>query len=404
MHYRLTYGDGWYRDKDGRRKYFPLQPHLRGIDLTRQCTLVSMRAAILLAVMGGIGLRAVCWLLRMLFHLDVSKSTLDRWIKECGAQLPEAREIARMLNADKPITEAHFDEIFAKGRRPKRCTLILRDEHGRIFAKQEVVDRDEKTIATFLQQVKDWGLSIQSFYVDGCKAYRKAIAEVFPHAAIQYDYFHVIQSVFRKLRQAFVSHRKDLRARSKASQTPAYSARLADFATRLWENRGLIFKNPQNMSTEERQTLHAIIEEDRFVGKMRRFMGRVWGIFQDSKTERGAIQRLQYLKRLPEVQREPNSAFAKAVEFLGERFSDMTAFLRYATVRRNSLAETGIRCLRRLERGHDGFRGPEGLDCYVRIYQTIKYLDWDVHRTTQGLGLPRGPTGRYAAALAPSAN
>ena len=34
--YRLTYGDGWYRGKDGKRHYFPLQPHLVGIDLMRQ--------------------------------------------------------------------------------------------------------------------------------------------------------------------------------------------------------------------------------------------------------------------------------------------------------------------------------------------------------------------------------
>lgn len=150
--YRLTYGDGWYRRKDGKREYFALQPHLVGIDLCRQCTTVAVRASVLLAVMGGIGLRGVCWLMQMLFHLDVSKSSLDRWVKECAAQLPGAAEMAEMLNRDKRVTEGHLDEIFAKGQRPKRCTLVLRDEHGRIFAAREIERRDEKTVTAFLNR------------------------------------------------------------------------------------------------------------------------------------------------------------------------------------------------------------------------------------------------------------
>ncbi len=47
MSYRLTYGDGWFAGKDGERQYFPLQPHLRGIDLVRQCTTSTIRAAVL---------------------------------------------------------------------------------------------------------------------------------------------------------------------------------------------------------------------------------------------------------------------------------------------------------------------------------------------------------------------
>jgi hypothetical protein len=409
MHYQLTYGDGWYVGADRTRTYFPLQPHLRGLDLVRQCTTVTLRAAILLAVMAGVGLRTVGWLMDKLFHVDISKSALDRWVKECAAQLPDAAEMARVLNDDQPITEGHFDEIFPTGQRPKRCTLVLRDEHGRIIAVEEVEERNEKTVAAFLTEVKSWGLKIRTFYVDGCEAYRKAIKNVFPEAVIQYDYFHVIQGIFRKLREAFVGHRRDLQERSEQVKTPAYSERLAQLAKRLWDHRGLVFKNPDNMTPEENQRLCALIEEDRFVGKLRGFMGRVWGIFEDSESERGAIQRLNNLKRYQNIGGELQSPFAKAVAFLEERFTDMTAFLRHSDVKRNSLAETGIRCLRRLERGHDGFRGSEGLDCYVRIYQSIKYLNWDVYRTGGSLlGLPYSPAtaalGQRQAAVATAAN
>jgi len=30
-----------------------------------------------------------------------------------------------------------------------------------------------------------WGLAFEVFYVDGCEAYRAAIAEVFPQAVVQ---------------------------------------------------------------------------------------------------------------------------------------------------------------------------------------------------------------------------
>lgn len=389
--YRLTYGDGWYMGKDAKRHYFPLAPHLHGIDLVRQCTTTTMRAAVLLAVMGGVGLRAVCWLMDMLFHVEVSKSALDRWVKECAAQLPDVAGMVQELVAIKPITEAHFDEIFPLGQRPKQCTLVLRDEHGRIFATEEVKERDTATVTAFLEKVKSWGLDIAVFYVDGCEAYRNAINAVFPNAVIQYDFFHVIQGVFKKLRKAFVVYRRNVKERSQQVNTARGKANLESLAKRLWDNRGLIFKNPDNMTAEDLERLCALIEEDRFVAKLRDFMGRVWGIFRDSEGHIGAHIRLAQLKRLLQDE-EPKSAFAKAVAFLDDRFEDMVAFLKHPGVKRNSLAETGMRCLRRLERGHDGLRGAAGLDCYLRVYQAIKYCGWQVYANNGRLGLPR--TGR----------
>lgn len=135
IRYRLTYGDGWYTEQNGSRTYFPLQDHLEGIDLARRCTTVTIRTGVLLAVMAGIGLRAVSWLLQMLFHVDVSKSSLDRWVKACAAALPDQAGMATVLNKMHTINECHFDEIFGKGQRPtqngsrrnqrRRCQYFL---------------------------------------------------------------------------------------------------------------------------------------------------------------------------------------------------------------------------------------------------------------------------------------
>ncbi len=39
-----------------------------------------------------------------------------------------------------------------------------------------------------------------------------------------------------------------------------------------------------------------------------------------------------------------------------------------------------MRVLRRLEYEHDGFRSEKGREDFLRIYQAIKYLDWEVYK------------------------
>jgi hypothetical protein len=386
--YRITFGDGWYCDpKTGARTYFGVSDRLPGIDLRRGVTTTTMRAAVLLAVMSGVGLRAVCWLLQVLFHVEVSKSSLQRWIEETAAHLPDRDGMIRRLQADRPVTEGHLDEIFPRGW-GKGCVVVLKDEHGRLIAAEQIIERSTEHVVPFLHKLRECGLHLRTFYVDGCEAYRDAIKIVYPEAVIQYDYFHVLQNIWKKLWGAMVRHRKDLKQRSAAVDTPWYSQKLERLAKTLWEQRGLIFKNPDNMTPEELQQLVALIEQDDFVGTVRRFLERVWGIFRDSEGELGARQRLGRLKQRPEVQRDPESPFAKTVAFLEERFGDMIAFLRHPGVQRNSLAESGIRVLRRLEQGHDGFRGDKGRENYLRLYQAIKYCGWSVYRCDGHLNLP----------------
>jgi len=246
------------------------------------------------------------------------------------------------------------------------------------------------------EALKSWGLDFEAFYIDGCKAYRQAIPLVFPKAAIQYDYFHIIQNIWRHLWRALVKHRKSIKRQAEGESDAEEAQRLTELAKRLWKRRGLIFKNEHRMSNEERAELRNLMAIEPHVGILRGFMDRVWGIFRDSKGEFGARQRLGKLRRRPEVQSD--TAFAKVTEFLTDRFDDMTAFLRDPLVQRNSLAESGIRCLRRLEQGHDGFRGPSGRDAYLRLYQAIRYCGWSVHRGDGLLILPTPlPVGEVAA-------
>ncbi|HLY65010.1 MAG TPA: transposase, partial [Chloroflexota bacterium] len=360
--YRVTFGDGWYIPSPGGSKvYFGVQKHLVGLDVHRQVTTAALRAAVLLAVMAGIGLRGICWLLRGLFHLEVSKSSLARWLQETASQLPDKELRLKLLLADKPVHQGHLDEIFPCGW-GSSCVLVLKDEHGRILWAEQIAERTADQVAGILHKLRELGLHVRTFYVDGCEAYRDAITAIYPEAVIQYDYFHIVQNIWKKLWRTMVAHRKLLKERAARSQTPWYSQKLETLAKRLWEQRGLLFKNPDRLTTAESQTLVDLLEQDDAAATVRTFLLRVWGIFRDSQGSLGARQRLGRLKQCPQVQKDPCSAFAKAVAFVEERFEDMTAFLRHPGVQRNSLAESGIRILRRLEQGHDGFRGEQGRD------------------------------------------
>ncbi len=328
IRYRVITRDGYYLQKS-QRVHFTTSA--RGLDAHRGVSEVVMRAAALLVVIAGVGYRRTAWLLRQLFHIETSKSALHRWVEEIACQLPSRQEMIQALDQDQPITEAHFDEIFPRG--TLRCVLVIKDEHGRLVATQEVDKRNEQTVIRFLQQMKDLGLNLKTFYIDGCKAYYNAIRTVFgPQVAIQYDYFHILQNVWRHLGKWAVARRRRIKNRSEKVTTPWYKKKL--------------------------ETLTQ---------------------FEDSQDEEQARAALDSLKRMPRDQRH-SKPFEKVLRFLESHFEWMTEYLRKDGVRRNSLAESGMRVLRRLEIEHDGFRSEKGRDNCLRIYQAVKYLGWTVHQ------------------------
>lgn len=376
IRYRVLTRDGYYV-KDEQRVHFTTAAH--GLDARRAASTVLLRAAVLLVVVAGVGYRRTAWLLEQLFHVKTSKSAVHRWVEEIADSLPSAEEMIKALNAKQPITAAHVDELFPRG--SKACVLVLKDEHGRLIATQEVDKRDEATVTPFLERMKKTGLELKTFYIDGCTAYYNAIRAVFgPSVVIQYDYFHILQNVWRHLWKWAVARRRQIQARSQQVATPWYKKKLEALAKRLWENRYLLFKADERLTEEEKERLVEIVEAERHVGKLRAFLGGVWRIFEESQDAQEAREALAALKQLPVDQQHPEQ-FRKVVSFLEEHFDWMTAYLRHDGVQRNSLAESGMRVLRRLEVEHDGFRSEKGRNNCLRIYQAVKYLGWTVHRS-----------------------
>jgi hypothetical protein len=375
IRYCSTTAEGWYDDGQGQRHYFV--PVLKGLCLKRHVSHVTMRAGVFLSIIAGIGCRKAAWLLEVLFHVSVGKSSIDRWLDTVAEDLPSADAIVEELNRRQPITEGHFDGDFPRGRQD-HCVLVLRDEHGRIVATEEVKAEEEEQVKPMLQRLKKLGLGIKTFYIDHSQALRNAIKAVYPEARIQYDYFHIIQNIWKKLWSYALAHRREVKARSQRVQTAWYQAKLEALAQTLWKQRYLLFKSDDRMSPEEQQQLVAIMETDPKVGKLRTFLHGVWHIFRDSQDAWDAREALEALKKV-KIEPKAQSYTRKVLAFLEDHFEQMITYLKHDDVQRNSLAESGMRVMRRLEVGHDGFRTPKGRENCLRIYQAVKYLGWSVH-------------------------
>lgn len=371
--YRITTATGYYADAAGQRIYFT--PELPGLCTKRKVSDVVLRLGVFLYVIVGLGSRKASWLMEVLFQVTVSKSSLDRWVDEVANSLPSSEEMVRLLHQQLPITEGHLDELFPLG--TQACVLALKDEHGRIIVAKEVEKRDEEHVKPFLEDLKKLGLDFKAFYIDHWQAYFNAIRAVFPEAEIQYDYFHILQNIWRKVWDEFRTHRRDLKERGQASETKWYAENLKRLAAELWKNRYVFFKADENLSAKEKETMQKVLRTQPEISFLRGFLLKVWAIFEGPTTEAEALEKLAELKAY--AAHHEKDGYTKSISFLDEHFKNMTTFLRVPGMQRNSLAETGMRVLRRLERNHDGFRTDQSRQNAVRIYQAVTYLDWSIH-------------------------
>ena len=371
--YRITTATGYYAVEPGERLYFT--PQVAGLSSQRKVSDVLLRLAVFLCIIAGLGARKASWLMSVLLQVTISKSSLDRWVDEVAETLPTADEMVKLLHQQKSITQGHLDEIFPRG--TDACVLVIKDEHGRIIAAQEVAQRDEEHTKPLLERLKRLGLNFKVFYIDHWQAYFNALRAVFPQAEIQYDYFHILQNIWRKVWGEFRLHRGDLKKRGEAAETKWYARKLKGMAAQLWQHRYLFFKSDENLSEQEKETLQAVLQTQPEMSFLRNFLHQVWSIFEDATTEAEAAAELAKLKEY--VKYHEQDGYTKSVSFLDKHFKNMTTFLRVPGVQRNSLAESGMRVLRRLEQNHDGFRSDKGRQNALRIYQAVTYLGWTIH-------------------------
>ena len=226
----------------------------------------------------------------------------------------------------------HLDEYKAKG--TKSWELILRDEHGRLLFSVRLKERSARQIQAVLRWLRMLGLrDIATCYVDFFPAYPLAIRAIYPHAQIQYDFFHVVQNIHRHLYKALTAYRKAFKT---AVTEPDQKALRQALHKKLWENRYLLFTNDEHLSPEQRQVLDEWLVEhaDTLVEHIVLFRQCLRGVLHESETFQQAIERFALL--ILEGWRDVSEAFGKVMSFLENHLDNILTYLRVPGGQRHS--------------------------------------------------------------------
>ena len=324
--------------------------------------------ALYLIVDRNLSLPVTAAMLQDLYQVETSASALDRWKAAAAAALPSIGQLIQQLHAKKPITALHLDEYKATG--TQNWELALRDEHGRLLFSIWLKKRDTWQITVILRWLRLLGLQIQVLYVDFWLAYPLAIRAVYPKAHIQYDFFHVIQNIHRHLYKALTAYRKAYKAATDQAQAQLRHV----LHKQLWDHRYLLFTNEEHLSAAQRQALDELLREhqDTIVEQIVIFRWYLRDIFNASTSFSEAREKLASLTL--DGWAGISEAFGKVMAFLEDHFANMLTYLRFPGVQRNSLSESTVRSLRRIEHIRQGFKTQQGRVNHLKLLQWRRYL------------------------------
>ena len=231
--------------------------------------------------------------------------------------------------------------------------------------------RSEKKLKVVLRWFRILGIEAKVCYVDGWAPYLVAIPAVYPQAKIQYDYFHIIQNIWRHLYRAFTAYRK---AFKKTPTEKAQRALQKEIHKKLWNNRYLFFTRQANLSAEDKALLEELLAEHEgsILEHIVAFTRRIWDLFDNSSTKLAA-----HLKRFDLIAEGWGSLskhFAKVMNFLNTYFRSMITYINDPNVQRHSLAETTVRMVRRVEHVRQGFKSARGRAAHFKLWQYRRYL------------------------------
>lgn len=367
VRYRVAVKRARYADADAVINSFTLP--IPGVSLRLGMSKAVIEKTLYFMVDRNESLDETVTLLWDLYRVKTSTSALDRIKRAASEGLPTLGQIVQMLDAVQPITQLHIDEYKAKGKRG--WELVVRDEHGRLLVVLYLKKRSERKFRVVLRWLRMLGLRIRVFYVDGWSAYLAAIAAIFPQAKVQYDYFHIIQNIWRHMYKEFTCYRKRLK---NAKCEPEKQRLLRAMHKRLWKNRYLLFTHPRTLTPEDKQRLQDLLaeHEDSILPKIVEFMQRIWDLFE--KSPKKITAQLKRLDLVAEGWASLGDHFAKAMRFLAERFKNMIAHIDDSEVQRNSLAETTVRMVRRIETVRQGFKSVKGRSAHFKLWIFRRHL------------------------------
>ncbi len=367
VRYRVKVVRVLYVNNAGEEKTFTLD--VPGVRIKLKMTEAVVEKALYFMIDRNQSLSETKQLLGDIYGVKTSVPALHRLKMAEADKLPHQGEIIRALNAHRKITALHIDEYKAKGTRG--WELVIRDEHSRLLVSLYLHKRSEKKLKVVLRWLRMLGIQAEVCYVDGWAPYLTAIPAIYPQAVIQYDYFHIIQNIWRHLYRAFTAYRKAFKKAKTEKQQQALRDKMHK---KLWKHRYLLFTHEANLSDEDKAVLEELLAEhkDTILEQIVAFTQRIWNLFNNSPTKLSA--NLKRFDLIAEGWGLLSKHFAKVIDFLNRYFTQMIAYIGDERVQRHSLAETTVRMVRRIERVRQGFKSARGRAAHFKLWQYRRYL------------------------------
>jgi len=384
--YRFIMAKGSYYNSDGERIFFT--PELDEVSTSQHVSKSLVRLSCYLAVSCGVTLRNIATLFTVIFLVEITKSSIKRWIDEIGENLPNDEEMLKQLIEIKKPIECHIDGYYPMG--TDNCVMVIKDEYDRILITNEVQSENKDDAIIFLKKIKDQDINIVSAFSDYSKSYTESIKEVFPDIKFQADHFHTIKNIWKNLKKAYLDFRREVKEDANINHLKN-DDHLTELAKKLWDLRWVFLKKPENITSEEIREIKKIQKLDKkgFTKSFRSILKNLVGLFDKSKSEKSAKGKLERLRK--KITTIDNKYYNKIIKFLDDHWTEAVQYLKNdGASKRSSNSESGMRLLRRLEKNHDGIRSEKSRKNYIKIYQQISYFsDSDIAKFINN----KGPDG-----------
>jgi Transposase len=299
--------------------------------------------------------------IRREFCLDLSVGFIYDVLRDQAEQLDmvsHRRMVLERFSGTLCVDELHLG----------RFTLLLATDplHDLPVAFALVSTNDQDHMRRFLGNLKTWGLVPRTVVTDGSNLYPAVLSELWPETTHQLCVFHVIKDInklvldaIRRMRTAMnrrgKAGRKKKRGRKSKKAKTAVARRgltVKDKAYFVFKHRYLIVKRREKLTDAEHKDLRQMLEYLPELATLRRFVDRIYWLFDTPKDFHQASCRRAALLREPAFQAVPE--LVKAMEQLDDKkFPKLMAYLNNPVCRRvrtNNHVERTNRMIRFLEK------------------------------------------------------
>jgi transposase len=255
-----------------------------------------------------------------------------------------------------------------------------------------VATNDQVPMRRFLGNLKTWGLIPRVVVTDGSNLYPTVLAELWPDADHQLCVFHVVKDInklvldaVRRFRTAMnrrgKAGRKKKRGRKGAKARAAAARRgmtVKEKAHFVFKRRYLIVKRREGLTESERDGLAQMLEYRPSLTVLRRFVDRIYWLFDTPKDAQQAGCRRAAIVRDPAFQAVPE--LVKAMEQRDEeKFAKLMAYLKDPVgrrVRTNNHVERTNRMFRFFEKVRYKWRRRRTLVRFVVMTLDVIWREW----------------------------